>query len=94
MSPIADPRAAIIDAAIWHGTLEEAEAILKAHPELQSSDIHTAAILGDDAAVRRFIAHDPRTVTAKSPPHGGDPLNYLCLSKFLRLDAARSDASG
>jgi ankyrin repeat protein len=72
--------------------LEEAEAILKAHPELQSSDIHTAAILGDDAAVRRFIARDPKSVMAKSPPYGGDALNYLCLSKYLRLDPTRGEA--
>lgn len=55
-------------------------------------DIHTAAILGDDAAVRRFIAQDPNQVTAPSPPYGGDALNYLCLSKYLRLDPTRSDA--
>ena len=61
-------------------------------PELASSDIHTAAVLGDDAAVRRFIAQDRASVTAPSPPYGGDALNYLCLSKYLRLDPSRSGA--
>jgi ankyrin repeat protein len=81
-----------IETATWHGTLELAEAILAAHPEVGGANIHTAAITGDDAAVRRFIAQDPDTVRATSPPYGGDALNYLCLSKYLRLDQARSDA--
>jgi hypothetical protein len=50
-----DPRAAFIDAATWHGTLEPAEAILAAHPELASSDIHTAAILGHDTRESPFF---------------------------------------
>jgi len=57
-----------------------------------SSDIHTAAVLGDDALVRRFLERDAASATLKSEPYGGDALNYLCLSKYLRLDAARSDA--
>lgn len=85
-----DPRAAFIEAAVWHGPLERAEAILAAHPELASSDIHIAAILGDDAAVRRFLALDPKNVTAKSGPYGGDALVYLCLSKYLRTSASGS----
>jgi ankyrin repeat protein len=87
-----DPLAAFIEAATWHGTLEHAEAILAAHPEVAGANIHTAAILGDDAVVRRFIAQDPKHVTAKSPPYGGDALNHLGLSKYLRLDPTRSDA--
>ncbi|MBV6504766.1 MAG: hypothetical protein ILNGONEN_00319 [Syntrophorhabdaceae bacterium] len=55
-----DPRTAFIDAAIWHGTLERTEAILATHPELASSDIHVAAILGDDAAVRLFLTAKDR----------------------------------
>jgi ankyrin repeat protein len=85
-----DPRAAFIEAGLWHGALEGARAILAAHPEIASSDIHTAAILGDDAAVRRFLAQDPAGATATAPPYGGDPLIYLCLSEYLRLDTARS----
>ena len=86
-----DPRAAFLEAALWHGDLKRAEALLAAHPELRSCDIHTAAILGDDAAVRRFLKRDAGSVAAKAPPYGGDPLVYLCLSKYLRLDPARSD---
>ena len=86
----ANPVAAFIEAAIWHGTLEAAEAILAAHPEIVQTSIHVAAILGDDATVRRFISADPRNATKKQAPYDGDALVYLCLSKYLRLDPARS----
>jgi len=88
----ANPVATFIEAAIWHGTLNAAKAILAAHPEIAQSNIHVAAILGDDAAVRRFIAADPRNVTKKEAPYDGDALVYLCLSKYLRLDKTRSEA--
>ena len=87
-----DVRAAFIEAATWHGSLDVAEQMLAAHPELRSSGIHIAAILGDDQAVRRFLTADPASVNAKSPPYGGDALNYLALSKYLRHDAARTPA--
>ena len=85
-------REEFIGEAIWHGGLARAEEILAGNPELESSDIHIAAILGDDAAVRAFIATDPASVTAKSGPHGGDALNYLGLSKYLRLRPERTPA--
>ncbi len=91
MTP-SDPKAEFIDAAVWHGTLERAEAILAAHPEIAGSDIFVAAILADDAAVRRFLEADPGSATAKGGPRGWDALTYLCFSKYLRLDRARSDA--
>src|SRR2546421_9461926 len=91
MAETDDPRASFIDAALWHGPLEPAASILAAHPEIASSDIHTAAILGDDEAVRRFLAQDPANATAKGGPRGWDALTHLCFSKYLRLDRARSD---
>lgn len=91
MTDIDDPRKAFIEASLWHGSLDRAEAILAAHPEVASSDIHTAAILGDDAAVRRFLALDAGNATVKGGPHGWDALTHLCFSKYLRLDRARSD---
>jgi hypothetical protein len=48
---MSDPVTAFIEAAIWHGSLEHAEASLAAHPELANSDVHMAAILGER---RRF----------------------------------------
>ena len=89
---MSDPRAAFIDATLWHGSLDEAAAILTAHPEIAASDIHTAAILGDDAAVRRFLQLDPGNATAKDGPRQCDALTYLCFSKYLRLQPERSDA--
>jgi ankyrin repeat protein len=66
--------------------------MLAEHPELATADIHTAAIVGDDRAVRHFLEQDPGSATAKSPPYGGDALTHLGLSKYLRLDPARSEA--
>jgi len=86
-----DPPAAFLEASVWHGSLDRAEAILAAHPEIASSDIHTAAILGDDSGVRRFLALDPGNATAKGGPHGWDALTHLCFSKYLRLHRARTD---
>lgn len=87
-----NPTAAFIEAAVWFGTLERAEQILAAYPQIAQGSIHVAAILGDDATVRRFIARDRANATAKAPPFDGDALIYLCLSKYLRLDKKRSDA--
>ncbi|HEU4885816.1 MAG TPA: ankyrin repeat domain-containing protein [Longimicrobium sp.] len=98
MSVPHDPVAAFIDAACVpldashaSGTLEEANAILAAHPSVATSSIHTAAILGDDDAVRRFLAQYPANATAKGGPREWDALTHLCFSRYLRLDAARSD---
>ena len=92
IAALKNPVTAFIEAAIWHGTLESAEAILAAHPEIARNSVHVAAILGDDEGVRRLIAADPRNVTKKEAPYDGDALVYLCMSKYLRLDEMRSDA--
>ncbi len=76
---------------MWHGKLDEAEVMLAKHPELRIASIHIAAVLGDEAAVRRFIAGDPASVTAKAAPYGGDALNYLGLSKYLRHHPERTE---
>jgi ankyrin repeat protein len=86
-----DPLADFIDTATWHGTLESAEAILAEHPQIATVSIHAAAILGDDATVRRFLALDAANATATAAPYGGNALVYLCLSNYLRLDKERSE---
>ncbi len=95
---VSNPVAGFIEAACvprdaWHssGTLERAEAILEAHPEVASSDIYASAVLGDAAAARRFLALDARNTTAKGGPYGWDALTHLCFSRYLRLDRGRSD---
>lgn len=78
------------DAGHATGTLEQAEAILAAHSEIASSGIYAAAILGDDEGVRDFLARDAACATAKGGPRSWDALTYLCFSRYLRLDPARS----
>lgn len=93
-----DPMDAFLAAAVvprdaWHatGTLEEAEGILAAHPELAGATVYTAAVLGDDAAVRRFLERNGGDAAAKGGPYGWDALTHLCFSRYLKLDPARSD---
>ena len=74
------------------GTLDGADAILADHPEVARANIYTASILGDDASVRRFLALDPRSATAKGGPREWDALTYLCFSRYLRIDRERSPA--
>lgn len=81
-----------LESATWHGTLDRARELLAAHPVLERATIHTAATIGNPAAVIEFLAQDPSSVSALAAPHQGTPLVYLGLSKFLRLDPARSDA--
>jgi len=95
---VGNPARAFIEAACVprvplhsSGTLELAEAILAAHPEVRNFDVHTAAILGDAAAVERFVALDARNATAKGGPYGWDALTHLCFARYLRHDRARSD---
>ena len=88
---VTDSITTFIATAIWHGSLEQPEAILAAHPEI-AGNIHVAAILGHDATVRRLLAEDPQNAFRKAPPYDGAPLVYLCLSNYLRLDPARSEA--
>jgi ankyrin repeat protein len=85
-----NPVTAFVKEAIWLGPIDRAELILASYPEIAQSSIHVAAILGDDASVRKFIAQDKALATAKADPYGGDALVYLCLSKYLRRDKKRS----
>jgi ankyrin repeat protein len=89
--PREDPRAEFINASVWHGSLDRANEILAAHPEVAGGDIYTAALLGDHEAVARFLAVNPAEATAKGGPRHWDALTYLCFSRFLRLDPGRSE---
>ena len=95
---LADPVAAFFDAATapreghGSGTLERAEAIRGRYPEVARSSIYAAALIADDASVRNFLSREPALATAKGGPYGWDALTYLSFSRYLRLDAARSDA--
>ncbi len=99
VAEVNDPVAAFLIAACvprdgYHGsgTLEEAEAILARFPHVAGTNIYTASILADEATVRRFLAADAKNATATGGAHGWDALTYLCFSRYLRLDRARSEA--
>ena len=91
MSPTSDPHAEFLGAAVWHSSLDDANAILAANPGIATQSMYAAAVLGDDTAIRRFLAQDPSSATAKGGPHGWDALTYLCFSKYLRLEPARTN---
>jgi ankyrin repeat protein len=96
-------RAACSAPGVAHGrgTLEEAESVLKAHPEVARASIYAAAVLGDAAGVRRSLegsndAADDAAELAmrRGGVHGWDALTYLCFSRYLRLtrrDGVRSE---
>ena len=73
------------------GTLDRARSLLADNPHIATANIHTAAALGNDSAVRQFIQVEPANATRKGGPYGWDALTHLCFSRFLRLDAERSD---
>jgi len=79
-----------IEAAVWHGSLEHAAAILAEHPAIARQSIYAAAILGDVAGIRGFIAQDPGSATRPGSPKNWDALTHLCFSKYLRLEPART----
>ena len=80
-----------LDSGHASGTLERAQTILSAHPDLATSNVHAAAIIGDDRTVERFLDLDAANATARGGPRGWDALTHLCFSRYLRLDASRSD---
>ena len=95
---LADPIAAFFDAATppreghGSGTLERAEAIRARYPDVARSSIYAAVLLADEATVRDFMNRDLALASAKGGPYGWDALTYLCFSRYLRLDSARSEA--
>lgn len=85
---------ACVDRHAWHGsgTLEHAELIRSRYPEVITASIYNAAVFGDATAVRAFLARDPSLAMVKGGPHGWDALTYLCFSRYLRIDKARSES--
>ena len=57
-----------IEAAVWHGPLEPAALIVAEYPAIATHSIYAAAILGDAATVREFIARDPASATRPGGP--------------------------
>jgi ankyrin repeat protein len=74
------------------GTLDQSEHLLRLHPSIATANIYTAAILGDEATVRQFLAKDPGLATTRGGPRNWDALTHLCFSRYLRLERARGAA--
>jgi ankyrin repeat protein len=62
------------------------------YPEVSTANIYSASVLGDAATVRAFLERDGSLATAKGGPHGWDALTYVCFSRYLRIDKARSES--
>ncbi len=99
LSSLSDPASAFLEHACVprhgshsSGTLEHAAMILQRYPDVATSNIYTAVILADTGTVRRFLAQDRASATAKGGVHNWDALTYLCFSRYLRLDPERSGA--
>jgi len=99
LASLTDPAAVFIEVACvprhsshGSGTLEHAEMILSRYPQVAAANVYAAAILADEPTVRGILSRDPKSATAKGGPHGWDALTYLCFSRYLRLDRARSEA--
>jgi hypothetical protein len=95
---LADPLNTFIEVACvdrhgWHasGSLEYADLILAHYPDVATASIYSAAVLADEAAVRGWLGRDASLATAAGGPHEWDALTYLCFSRYLRIDQARSE---
>ncbi len=98
VASIDDPEAAFLEVACvprhtdhGSGSLHHAEMILARYPQVARSNIYTTAILGDDVGVGQVLARNDRMATVRGGPRQWDALTYLCFSRYLRLDPARSD---
>jgi len=78
----------------WHGSgsLQQSNLILARYPHVATASIYSAAVLADEPSLRAFLNRDPALATKPGGPYEWDPLTYLCFSRYLRLDPARSDA--
>lgn len=79
-------RAASVPRGDWHasGTLDTAEAVRKAHPGVETGSIWAAAVYGDAAAVKSFLAKDAGLASERGGVYAWDALTYLCFSRYLR----------
>jgi ankyrin repeat protein len=72
------------------GVLDNANELLRQHPEIATANIYVSAVLGDASSVRKYLADDSSLANAKGGPRRWDALTYLSFSRYLRLDTARS----
>jgi ankyrin repeat protein len=99
VADLPDPVSAFIEAACvprhdshGSGSLEQPQVILERYPQVAAANIHTAAILADEATVKKLLVQNPKNATEPGGPNSWDALTHLCFSRYLRLDPARSEA--
>lgn len=74
------------------GTLDEARALLAAHPALADGSVYAAAVTGHANAVRRWLDEDPAWATLRGGPYDWDALTWCCFSRWLRDEPDRAGA--
>ena len=62
--------------------IERARRMLEDDPALATRDVHTAACVGDVAAVARFLDADPALVNCRGGYFDWEPLLYACYSRL------------
>lgn len=67
-----------------------AKALLAVDPDLAGRCIHTAAVVGDVAAVEAALRRDPSRAVARGGPFTWNPLLYLCFSRLGLDDGQRA----
>ena len=93
-----DPLSAFIEAACVpaegshaFGTLDRAQTLLACAPEVASSGIHAAAILGDDAAVRTSVAYSSECGHRQGRPNQRGTRSLTFVSRAISgPDSSRS----
>lgn len=66
--------------AVMNEDMQRAMEIVRTEPELVTTSLHVAAVLGRADAVRRLVSEDPAQITMRAGPVGGEPLLWLCHS--------------
>lgn len=99
MAPDPDPASARSDTAVQaflraveHQDRAGALAVLAERPGLAAESLHVAAVLGDEAAVRRMLAASPEAVHGRAGDSPAEPLLWLCYSPFHGESPARDAA--
>jgi ankyrin repeat protein len=82
---------AFLSASI-EGRMRQADEILHADPGIAGRSLSAAAVLGDAAAVREYLAADPGAALALDDERGWPPLLYACYSRWHHSDPDRAPA--
>jgi len=80
---------AFIDAAVSDGG--RARAMLANNPKIAQAGFYVALLLGDAKQVERVVTENPALVNAKIGPQKGEPLLYVCFSRYASGKSDRAD---